>query len=129
MGYNKVSIKSKTVCAGDLNKLIEIGSRSLEASNDGKPIHKFTVIKKVWAMLDTIGPYDRFDNIGLEPGSVSHIFYIRHIRNTPINGKHVIKFKGDYYNILKIINDNENDLLDIIYCGVKGSVTKGAVDW
>jgi len=129
MGYRKISIKRKIVCAGDLRFKIDIGSRELSATNTGTPQFAFTVLKSPFAMIDTAEPDDNFDGISTSTDSVTHIFYVRHITAFDVDMKHVIRFNGNYYKVLKAMNSEESNLIDIIYCSHKGLVTKPAVDW
>lgn len=129
MGYSQISVKRKIVCSGDRRHKINIGSRTLSATNDGKPQYVFSTLLICNAMIDTVEPDDNFDSISLGTDTVSHVFYVGHIKAFDVDVKHVIKFEGNYYRVLKVMNSEEANITDIIYCAHKGSILKPGTDW
>jgi len=129
MGYKKISIKKKIVCSGDMNRKIELGERTLSASNEGMPQYEFTVLVSPYAMIDTVSPNANFDGINTDKDQVSHVFYIKHITTFKVDIKHVIKFEDNYYKIMKVTDSEEMHIIDILYTTLKGATTKDGSEW
>lgn len=127
--YKRKSVHRRFVTAGERRFKIEICSVTATASNDGKSQFAYTVLISPYAAIETPSPDDNFDGISTDTDSVTHIFHIGHIKTIDIDIKHVIRFNGNYYKILKAENAEEAILTDVVYCSHHGSVLKNASHW
>ncbi len=114
MATCKTISRTKTgICAGSLNRRILIQRRSL-TSPDGTTVDygsTFVDVATVWAMVETPAAYKIFDGVSLPPSAqqnpLSHIFYIRY--RPDVTDELCVIFKGIRYNIIRLVNLEEND--------------------
>jgi len=101
----------KRVCIGSLNRKIEIHVRSIKAPAKGSVdfSDKYTLKKKVWAMIETVSGETMFNASNIET-VVTHQFYIRYIPDVDIVD--VIVYGGLRYTLVNVENlNNENYFL------------------
>lgn len=120
-------IKSTKICGADLKKRVAIYTRSLLPSNNSiSQQYAFVLVKTVWGAIETVTGEITFKGVAsLE--ATTHYFYIRYRED--ITSENYIQYKGNWYNILKVENINEDNKYLKLYASIMGSVDKGAVNW
>lgn len=115
----------RRICAGSLDKLIEIKARKIKAPNADTVDYglEFSDLQKVWAMLETVPNVAIFDGTNTER-TVSHLWYIRYIPG--ITFENWLKFKEQYFDIVTVENFEERDEFYLLRCNVRGDATKPA---
>ena len=114
----KIKIPKRGICAGDLNKIIYIKSRSLETPKSGVDFSEnFSAGKRVWAGLKTTKGRAMFYTTNMDQG-VTHIFYIRWYAG--LTSDYWIEYKGENYDIAQVDNLDESDQFYAVYCNVRG---------
>lgn len=95
----RIQRKHRKVCIGDLNELITIKNRGIQAATPGqqKFTEKFDNDKEVWAMVETTRGDQFFDGTSLRTAA-THIFTIRFDAN--VTQEDYIFFADDIYDIL-----------------------------
>lgn len=104
----KVNIKRRKLCAGDLRHKIELQERSIQAPLNGSPnfTEDFKRLNSVWSALETPRGMTEFDSVGTEE-VVTHIFWIRFLEG--VTTETWILFKGKRFNIILATNLEEQD--------------------
>lgn len=115
----KIRIRHRRLCAGDLDRYIEVLCRSMDAPTDSSTDfeNSFATSKKLWAGLRTTKGKDVFFATNLDE-AVSHVFYTRYV--DWITADHWIKFSGENYDILESENIDERNEWMAHYCNVRG---------
>ena len=112
--------RNRTVCAGSLNKRIEIQSRTIRGARPGqkKFSEEFKEKNEVWAMLETTRGTQLFDGTDLMDG-ITHIFYIRFQEN--ITQENWILFEDRRFDILDVEDLDENHEFLKLSCNERGN--------
>lgn len=121
----KIVRKSKRVCIGSLNKKIDIELRQITPPIGGNVDfgESFTLVKTVWAMVETIGHREFFDNTNTMRVKTHH-FYIRYIPNVEITAENWVKYNSEYYDILGVQDLNEEHRFYLLEATVRGTTAK-----
>lgn len=115
--------KKRRLCTGDLDRRIDIYSRTLNApSFDVDFDHTFNNKKTVWSALESVNGRDTFYLTNLDQ-KVSHIFYVRWYAG--LTAESWINFKSELYDIIQVENLDERDEWYSIYCNVRGDEDAG----
>jgi hypothetical protein len=126
-----IRIPKKKLCPGSLDKLIDIQKRAMGETTFGNSAatENFTLIKQVWASLvtpNTIGAgVRRFNGVTLNKRT-THIWYINFdpdLKKLEIS-KTFIHWDSDRFEVLSVLNDNENNEFLFIESTNKGIDTK-----
>lgn len=122
----KIRRKHRQICIGDLDKVIDIQTRSLD---DGFTVEteteKFTTIFSPWSMLETVKGIFIVDEVNGGDIEATHRFTIRFPDQT-ISGENWILFKNKRYSILDQQNFEELDEFLQLLCIEKGSKDRNA---
>jgi len=114
----KIRIKHKKLCTGDLRNKISLRKRTLGTPKFGVDItHDFVEFKKPWAGIKTLTGTNIFSGANLDE-TPSHIFYIRYFEG--LTAESWIYFKGQRYNILTVENINERNEWYALYVNERG---------
>jgi len=124
----KLNLVRTQICTGDLDKYIGIYLRTLlpaEAGSGGEPIESFTLIKNVWAGIETPSPLERFNGITINDrisNLTTHVFYIYYDSSLPDleTGNHFVKWNDDNFRILSVKNNDEQDQFIMIFATNRG---------
>jgi len=121
----KVKIRNRKVCAGDMDKLIMLQTRNIAGdSNSVDFLLNFTNQGEVWAAVQTAASGESiFDEVGTET-IITHRFYINFIPD--FTEEIWIEFKGKRYDIVNVENLDERDEFLKLSCVVRGSVSREA---
>lgn len=127
-GCNKIHSSSRSVCIGNMDRLIALQSRTLTAPTGGDSDYEETMvtIASVYALVETPGSDTQFGTISI-PGSTnffSHVFYIRY--RTDVTNETFVLMNGVYYDILHITNLEETDRFLKLDCVRSGPSTAPA---
>lgn len=120
----QVKLKHRKICIGDLNKKIQLYTRSITAPRDITADddqvdygETFSNAVTVWAGIETKSGREIFDGSNLI-GVATHFFYIRFRQG--LTSESWIKFNGEYYDILRIENWEERNEFMLLYSSVRG---------
>ena len=83
----------------------------------------FTLLHKVWAMVETPKGKVIFDDVGTEK-RVTNVFYTRYLSD--VTSQNWIIFRGQRYDIERVTNFQENNLYLQIDTIIRGEATKAA---
>lgn len=108
-----------TICAGDMNKRIDIYDRNIVPPQDGSVDYgeKFDGKRTVWAMIETVDGDQMFDGTNMIT-TKTHKFYIRWKSNLSI--QNWVDYQGQRYQIQLIENQNERNRFYILHCNIRG---------
>lgn len=122
----KIRKKNRAVCAGDLNTLIGIQSRSLgDGFDDTEETEEFTTIFSPFAMLQTLRGVFVVDSVNGGDIEATHSFIIR-FPETPISGENWILLNNKRLRILDQENlEEKNEWLKLL-CTDRGDASKEA---
>jgi len=125
MGCDRVKIKNRRVCIGDLNIRIKIQTRTLESNNTAtiELVENFTDVVEVWAAVNTTRGSQLFDGSEIS-NPFTHIFYIRHRSN--IDFEKWIEYKDEKYDIVDVENLDTDDNFLLMKCIKKGTKDNAA---
>ena len=112
-------IKKQKYCAGDLTKKITITQRTLDKANPNPltPKYVFPTVKTLWAGVKTVSGVIYRDGISTNDGS-THVFIIRY--NDNITQELFVEHGGKRYDILDVVNINEQDTWLELRCKLNG---------
>lgn len=117
------------LCTGDLNNRISIEERVLTPPvlGESSPVETFTVIKSVWAGVQTSRGTRRFYGVNIE-ASATHLFYIRYNPELPLldGDNYFIHYKSRYFRILRVTDNDEEEYFVILQCVERGEDDKTA---
>ena len=123
----------KKTPVGDMRDRILIRERSVSApdfDNSAKATETYKTIASVWAKVVTnVSGKKIFDGVNEDTGggillSSTHIFTIRYMEG--ITSEHVVDYKGENYEINRVVNPEERNMYLQIYCKLLGDRTKEA---
>lgn len=125
----KIKRKKKQVCVGSLNRRVEIYQRIIKAPFN--PTNEFTnyddefsLLRTVWALIQTPKGTNVFDQVERSESKVTHYFYIAYFDG--LTQENWIVYKNNRYDILDVINLEEQNLYYRLDCFFRGSVGKDA---
>jgi SPP1 family predicted phage head-tail adaptor len=114
----RIPSKKKIVCAGDLKHLIEIKTRDIQPPDSGVDFdYQEVTFAKPWAKIETVNGLEDFDNINTGQ-NITHRFYIRFLDG--LTEQEWIIYNGRRYDILNVVNINEENTFMKIECTNKG---------
>ena len=115
----KVRIPRRSLCAGDLNRLITVDCRTLDFPDDSTTDYSntFNSAKKVWAGLRTTKGKDVFFATNVDQ-AVTHVFYMRYL--SWLTSDQWINYRGQNYDIIEVENLDEANEWCLAYCNVRG---------
>ena len=124
----KLQRKKTQLCIGSMDRKIDIYTRSLTAPSNptGSLVdygETFTLVARVWAMIDTPKGQTIFDEIGTEK-IISDIFSIRY--RDGITSENWIVYNNNRYDIVTVENYEQNKLALRLSCIIRGSADKEA---
>ena len=125
------NINDKVLCMGDLNYEVGIYSRVLGLTEPGADEVSelaevaFTLIANVMTGIETIDGVSRFGGVNLHE-KATHLFYIMYSsRFSKLeHGNNFIKFRSEYYKILKSDTYNESRQFIVIQCTDRGDASE-----
>lgn len=115
-----IRVDHRGICAGTMDRIVEIHSRDLEEPLDVDYSLPFTLVKKVWAALKTTKGRASFYSTNTDE-AVSHIFYVRWFDT--ITANLWVKYAGENYDIIDVENLDERSEFAALYCNVRGDQT------
>lgn len=122
----KIRRKHRQICIGDLDKFIEIQTRSLDDSlNTEAETEAFTTVLSLDSMLETVKGIFVVDLVNGGDIEATHRFTIR-LPDIAISGENWILFKEKRYSILNQENFEELDEFLQLLCVQKGSTSRNA---
>jgi head-tail adaptor len=124
----KLRRKKRTVCAGDLDTLIDIQCRALDDGfDDPEETESFTTVDSPWAMVETLRGVFVVDSVNGGDIEATHRFTIR-FPDTVTTGENWVLANNKRYRILDQQNFEErNEWLQIL-CTERGAVGMEAAD-
>jgi len=123
MPCEQIKRKKKIICAGDLDKRIELYTREITNSDIGGVDYSqtFTLFKSKWAMIQTPGfqgsGLEVFDGVNLI-GTVTHFIYIRYTAG--VTSEKFVKYDDRYFKILRVQDLNEDKTFMFLKCTERG---------
>ena len=125
MGCERVNIKNRRVCIGDLNIRVKIQTRTLESNNTAtiELVENFTDVVEVWAAVNTTRGSQLFDGSEIS-NPFTHNFYIRH--RSDIDFEKWIEYKDEKYDIVDVENLDADDNFLLMKCIKKGTKDNAA---
>ena len=125
MRCEKVVIKRRRVCYGDLNRQVILHTRSIvppDTPDDYDYDEEFTAPVTIWAAIQTVtglqsAGIEIFDGVNLL-GLASHTFFIKF--KSGLTSESFLEYKTEYYKILRIENLDENDEYMALYTAKRG---------
>ena len=117
----KIQIKKRQACIGDLIHEITLYDRVITTDNNGDVDYALTFENSVfsWAAVSTLSKgQDIFNGANLL-GVATHIFYIQHIDG--LTAEKWIQFDNRNFDILSIENLDERKDYMALYCNERGS--------
>ncbi len=125
MSCEKIDLKNKKICIGDLNKKIDIELMTITPLATADFTETFVDIATVWAGIQTIKGVEIFDGTNVL-GVATHNFYIKY--RAGIERDNFIDYNSKRYRVLDIENQNENNEFLILRCEERGDKTT-EVNW
>lgn len=111
------TFKYRRICTGDLNRIIKLKDRTLDAPSTSVDYgHTFTDVS-TWAAVETVKGKDIFAGTNMDQ-LVSHIFYIRY---RELTSEDWLEYRSQNYDILDVENLEENNAFLALMCNVRGS--------
>ncbi len=120
----RISIKKREPCIGDLRNRIILYDRDLGANNTNDPDYDltFTNAISVWAGVVTLADgQDVFSGVNIV-AIAKHKFIIRY--RSGITSEKWIQFNSKNYDILSIEDPEERHEFLILYCNERGDSSK-----
>jgi len=115
---HKIKFKHRAICAGDLDRRIELQTRGFKNCNTSVDFgQEFTKTKSTYAALVTARGKDIFAGANMET-LVSHIFYIRYFDG--LTSESWINYRSTRYDILEVENLDERNEFYALFCNVRG---------
>lgn len=110
---------------GDLKHRITIYARNIKAPIDASHNYglDFKSMITVWASIKTLKGDTIFDNVNLDK-AISHVMTIRYLPF--LTQEHWITYNHKYYDIVRVQDINEQLRFQILYCNLRGDVSKEA---
>ena len=121
MKCERINIKNRKVCYGDLNRKIVIETRSIKPPSDDDDFdygQEFTESQTVWATVQTTSGKDIFDGANMI-GTATHLFFIKYISG--LTSESMITWQNEKYRILRLENLDENNEFVKLYCNIRGT--------
>jgi len=121
--------RTKTqICSGSLNRKIGIYTREISAPTNpgGDDIdfgEEFLLLYEVWSMIQTPKGKTIFDDVGIER-VIDTVFYIRY--KSDLTSENWVEYSDNRYDIMNIINLEDNNLFLQLNCQTTGSTDKEA---
>ena len=113
-----VKFKHRRICIGDLNRVVSLMTRTLDAPQSSVDFgHTFTDLT-TWAALATVKGKDVFAGTNMST-LISHIFYVRY--RSDVTAEWWIKYKSKNYDIVDTENLEERNEFLAIFCNVRGA--------
>lgn len=114
------------LCAGDLRSKVKILAKAITPSSTGGVdfTETYTTAATVWAMIKTDPTVGAtvFDETMTAPTSgikiTTHEFYIRY--RTGVTAENVIEYNNKYYDVIRVMNLNEQDSYLHLLCRLRG---------
>ncbi|UCF50257.1 MAG: phage head closure protein [Thermoplasmatales archaeon] len=121
MRCQRIDIKKRKVCVGDLKSRILLKSRDIASPDtltDYDYTQSFTDISNVWASVQTTSGKDIFDGVN-QIGTATHLFYIRY--KASLTSEAMVEWRSENYRILRLENLDENNEFMVLYCALRGN--------
>lgn len=109
----KIRGKKRQLCAGDLDRVIFILTRSIMPSVDIDYKMEFSDQKLAYAMITTENGVTIFDEVNIEQ-VISHYFYINY--DVTVTSQNWIQFQDKYFSIVKVQDFDERHQFMLLYC-------------
>lgn len=122
----RVKIKKRKICLGDLKHYILIQRRDLKGKKFGELDleESFSDILSCWAAVQTSNSTRSFNSVGTN-ALITHVFYIRYFQDCEVSPQDWVEFECNKYRIETIENlDQENQWLKL-NCIKKGTKQLG----
>lgn len=127
----KIRIKRKKLCSGDLQHLVQIMERTQVAPDFESlgPEEVFEESARIFMAIRTVSGKSFINGIQTLP-ETTHVFYCR--RSEAIEEMDITKtfflLSGKYYRVLKSEKINEDNFTLLIQCEVRGDSAKEAAE-
>ncbi len=110
------------VSSGELNKLITLKSRNLEAptGNSIDYTELFTVLFQCFSKIETVRGKTTFDSVG-QIRVITHKITIRFASN--VGSETWVEFNNKNYEIISVENINEDNMWLVLNCFERGDKT------
>jgi len=123
--------KITKICVGSLNRLASIFTRDIDAPIDPMDTlvdyrENFTLVTKVYSMIETISGQVIFDDISIE-NTPTHNIYIRYISGIT-QENWITDSDNTRYNILNVIDLDHNKRFMQLSCVVRGDASFAATE-
>ena len=115
----RIHVRHKRLCVGDLDRRIYINNRIL--NTPGSTIDyssEMVTPEKVWSAVKTAKGRQMFFTTN-EDRAVTHLFYMRY--KDGVDSRCWVQYKSEYYDIVDTENVDERDEWLVLYCNVRGS--------
>ena len=101
-----IKAKHKKINLGDMDKIIQLMDRNIQAPSDVDFDEKFTNKLDVWALVETVSGVTKFDNTNTEQ-VITHNFYINFDKT--VTSETWIRFDERNFNIIAPENLGERN--------------------
>ena len=118
----------KGLCPKDLNKQVEVTTRSIPSSGFGTAkatTIEFTKIADFMCGIETLNPVSRQFLKGIDD-KITHIFFFNYSTRLSLVDSHstYIIFRDTYYKMESFYNDAEDNRFIALMCSYRGSKTE-----
>jgi len=115
----KIDGKKRNICIGDLDKRINLFSRSIKAPTNSSVDFDEEFVKEYekWAMIHTTRGAELFDGVSLT-NAFTHKIYIRYEEG--ITQEDWIEFNNDKYDIVDVEDLEERHEFLLLKCKIRG---------
>jgi head-tail adaptor len=111
-------------CLGDLIHRVIIYDRTIkapESADEGNYTLDYSKKITVWAGIESVVGVVIFDSVNMDK-TITHKMIIRYLPF--ITQEHWIKYDQQYFDIVRIEDMNNEKRFQILYCNVRGSISK-----
>lgn len=114
-----VKFKHRGICTGDLDRIIKLRKRSLNAPPTGVDFtHTFYDSIDTWAAVVSVKGKDVFGGTNMDI-AISHIFYVRYREG--ITAEWWVNFHSGNFDIVDVENFDERSEFIVLRCSERGS--------
>ena len=117
---SRVGGRHRRVCAGDLNKLVTVQNRAIEAPDWNSPDfdEQFNTDGTAWAAIETVTGKTFFDSVNQRDQTVTHEIYIRY--DSTVTSESWLLYDSRRFDILAVEDMEERNEFLKLTCVDKG---------
>jgi len=117
---SRVGSRKRRVCAGDLNKLVTVQNRAIEAPDWNSPDfdEQFSNDSAAWAAIQTVTGKTFFDSVNQRDETMTHEIFIRY--DSSVTSESWLLYDSRRFDILAVENLEERNEFLKLTCVDKG---------